>query len=481
MTAATAGSAPVVRTGWLEWLGRELAPFPGRVETTARIVVTVVLVVTISMALRVPEVLVSAYMVLFATKENKVVTAVIGLLMIAGFTIAIAASLLLYRWTFDYPEWRVPAMAVILFVGYYFSRLTTNGLLGFVAFGMGFVIAGTQSIVETMPSAEYLVRWLLWIWVACAYPIALNVVVSQFLLPAHPHVALLRELQRRLDASSGRIERTLGLTAADERADHALRQLATRGNAALFKMLALAETAEPELKSQHPARSAAILASERLVTAAAALALCESHTLTPEDRRCLESLRAEAASLRAALPQPSLLRPRAEPETAAVTLPEIKELDLAIASLRESLEGEIAESDEPAGPVKARKPLLAPDAFTNPAHVRFALKVTLAAMTCYILYTAVDWSGIHTAFITCCFISLESSGAMRRKGSLRLAGCAIGGLIGFLCIILLIPRLETISSLILLIAAVSALAGWVAAGSERIAYAGLQIALAFYM
>ena len=38
-----------------------------------------------------------------------------------------------------------------------------------------------------------------------------------------------------------------------------------------------------------------------------------------------------------------------------------------------------------------------------------------------------------------------------------------------------------ITSLALLVAAVSAFAGWVAAGSERIAYAGLQIAFAYYM
>ncbi len=45
----------------------------------------------------------------------------------------------------------------------------------------------------------------------------------------------------------------------------------------------------------------------------------------------------------------------------------------------------------------------------------------------------------------------------------------------------LVPHMESIVSLVFLIAAVSALAGWVAAGSERIAYGGLQIALAFFM
>jgi len=284
---------------------------------TVRIVVTVILVVIISMALQVPEALLSAYMVFFVTKENKVVTTLIGIMTILGITIAIAASLFVYRFTFDWPELRIPAIAAVLFAGFFFSRVLAIGPL---AFGIGFVIAATQSIAELMPSAEYLVHTLLWLWVATTYPIALTVVVTQLLLPAG--------------------------------------------------------TARP--------------------------------------------------------PMP-------------------------------------------------RKRLLAADAFTNPAHVHFALKVTLAAMSCYLLYSAVDWAGIHTAFITCCFISLESTSATLHKGALRLAGCVAGGLLGFLSIVFLIPRMESIASLVLLIGAVSTLAGWVAAGSERIAYAGLQIALAFFM
>jgi uncharacterized membrane protein YccC len=287
---------------------------------TLRIVVTTVLVVIISMALQIPEVLISAYMVIFVMKENKVVTTLVGSLVIVGVTIAIAISLLIYRFTFDYPELRVPAMAAVLFSGFFASRVLAIGPLGF---GVGFVIAATQSIAELMPSADYLVHWLLWFWVAVTYPIALTVLVN----------------------------------------------------------LMLPRTAQPQTQK----------------------------------------------------------------------------------------------------PPKPKKRLLAADAFTNPAHVHFALKVTLAAMTCYLLYTGVDWPGIHTSFITCCFISLESIGATLHKGALRLAGCACGGLLGFLSIIYLIPHVESIVSLSLLIAAVAAVAGWVAAGSERIAYAGLQIALAFYM
>src|SRR3954451_12805497 len=124
--------------------------------------------------------------------------------------------------------------------------------------------------------------------------------------------------------------------------------------------------------------------------------------------------------------------------------------------------------------------LLVADALTNPAHMRFALKVTFAAMFCYIAYSAIDWSGIHTAFITCTFIALESAEATLYKGALRFVGCLIGGALALFSIVFLIPHMETIASLVVLVACASAIAGWVATGSERISYAGLQIAFAFF-
>jgi len=124
--------------------------------------------------------------------------------------------------------------------------------------------------------------------------------------------------------------------------------------------------------------------------------------------------------------------------------------------------------------------LFVPDAFTNPAHAHFALKVTFAAMFCYIVYEAIDWTGIHTAFITCTFIALESTEATLYKGTLRFVGCLIGGALALFSIVFLMPHMETIASLVVLVACAAAIAGWVAAGSERISYAGLQLAFAFF-
>ena len=320
MNATSAPAETQAGEGWLSWLRHELRPVPGRRENAVRITVTVLLVVILSMTLRVPEAALSAYMVFFVTKAHHRATALAGILMIVGVTIGVGLSLLAYRVTADRPELRIPAMAVMLFTGMFFSRVFAIGPLAFM---LGFILSVTQSVAELAPSGELLVRALLWLWVALAYPLALTVVVSQVLLPVQPAPA--------------------------------------------------STTARP------------------------------------------------------------------------------------------------------------KKPLFAPDVFTNPAYTRFALKVTLAAMCCYILYTAVDWAGIHTAFITCCFIALEDTESTLYKGLLRIAGCLLGALLGFLSILFLVPHMENITSLVLLLGAVSLGAAWIAAGSERIAYAGLQIAFAYFM
>src|SRR5260370_92745 len=138
--------------------------------------------------------------------------------------------------------------------------------------------------------------------------------------------------------------------------------------------------------------------------------------------------------------------------------------------------------DAPGPPAHLPKPksFFVSDAFTNPAHVHFALKVTFAAMFCYIFYMAVDWAGIHTALITCTFIALESTGATLHKGVLRIGGCVIGGTLALFTIVFLMPHMDTIASLIVVVACASAIAGWVATGTELISYAGLQIAFAFF-
>ena len=103
-----------------------------------------------------------------------------------------------------------------------------------------------------------------------------------------------------------------------------------------------------------------------------------------------------------------------------------------------------------------------------------------AAVSAYVIYTGADWPGIRTALITCFFVAQGTLGETLHKLALRLGGAAIGALIGGLTIVYVLPQMTDIGDLSILIAAVSAICAWVATSSERLAYAGMQSALAFY-
>src|SRR5262249_44648624 len=148
------------------------APFPGRGAMTLRLVVCVVVVTIISMTLQTPLTAFSAYMVLFVTKENRVITTITGIGLTLGATIAVALSIFFYRYTFDYPEFRLPVMAAAVFVGMFLSRVLVIGPL---AFAIGFVLALTQSMAESAPNTDVLVRGLLWVWVILVFPVPIIV------------------------------------------------------------------------------------------------------------------------------------------------------------------------------------------------------------------------------------------------------------------------------------------------------------------
>src|SRR5215471_15391571 len=115
--SATFLEAQPIDSGWIGWLKRELAPTRLREIRTAILVAGVVLCVIISMALQVPEVALSAYMIFFVSKETKALTTITGVGGLIGLTIAVGATLELYKFTYGHPELRIPAMAVTLFVG----------------------------------------------------------------------------------------------------------------------------------------------------------------------------------------------------------------------------------------------------------------------------------------------------------------------------------------------------------------------------
>jgi multidrug resistance protein MdtO len=126
-------------------------------------------------------------------------------------------------------------------------------------------------------------------------------------------------------------------------------------------------------------------------------------------------------------------------------------------------------------------PLFSPGVLTDRTTVAFGLKLSLCATICYVLYHAIDYSGISTCVTTVFITGLSTTGAIKQKFVFRLAGAIIGGMIfGLGSTIFLFPYMDSIASLALLVAAIAFISGWCAQG-RQFSYVGLQIAFSFYL
>ena len=129
----------------------------------------------------------------------------------------------------------------------------------------------------------------------------------------------------------------------------------------------------------------------------------------------------------------------------------------------------------------SKVPLLIPGAIKDKDNVAFALKISLCATLCYILYHAVDWPGTATSVTTVMVAGLTTTGAIKQRLAYRLLGATIGGLVlGIGATAYLFPYMDSITSLTILIATIAFIGGWMS-GGPRFNYVGLQLAFAFYL
>jgi multidrug resistance protein MdtO len=101
-------------------------------------------------------------------------------------------------------------------------------------------------------------------------------------------------------------------------------------------------------------------------------------------------------------------------------------------------------------------------------------------MLCYLAYLSVGWKGLDASVVTCFLTALSSTGLSRQKQLLRFLGVFAGGcLLGIGTQALVLPHLDNLAEFALVFAAGLWLCSWVATSGPRLAYGGLQMALAY--
>lgn len=467
---AIAEYLPASWTDAAAFLKRELATFPGRTNVMLRCLLTSSIVIVASMALEVPELALSLLVVFYVTQSNVVMTRLVGLMFIVGSTFAIGLSILLLKFTFDYPLLRIVIASLLFFGSVYLMRVLKIGVVFFI---VAIVIIYVQSFVDQTDQADLLIRAVLWVWVAVNYPIALTLLVNTLLLPIEPQAQLHAEIHRQLDALKTRLTQQIdGVTDAPPISLAAVQH----GALSLQKLLRFATMRDAQYREHQALQLACIATVSRLYRSASALP--GEWPRTGASDAMLRELRTNCEALDGSVmtrePYRYVTTTTPVNRAAADAIPAAAEIQRALRAY-----SDLVASGTASGKPAASEPMIASDAWTNPVYVRFSLKTLLAVLVCYVFYNAADWQGVHTIMLTCLIVALPSLGASTQRAVLRVAGAVAGSAIALFMVVFVVPQLDSIVGLLLMTLPVIALGAWISSGSERISYAGVQLVFTF--
>ncbi|WP_417766702.1 FUSC family protein [Stappia sp.] len=407
------------------------------------------------MTYRIPEPAISCYLIIFLMKRDAVMNCLLGIGLIALASMVVLVMIPIINLSIDSAATR---LAIMFFTSYVFLFLSSTTPLGEQAAIVGLIVAFIMTLVTDVPIGQIGDQGLLAAWKMACMPMALMILFN--LCVGTPSQVLVRNrIVERLRASAEAVEHG-GESAR-------LIELLAEGNDESLKQMLLVRLLHLVPRAESLWLSGAVETSYRIALAAQA----PDDTILPDRRAMLAVQLREVADLVSAREVPVFAFPQeTEPQSSTP----------ADDALRAALKN-LARPDAGASPKPEPVPLLAADAFSAPRHQLYALKTSIAAVICYLIYTGIDWNGIHTAMITCYVAALGTIGETVRKLTLRIAGCLVGAVMGVAALLLVMPHLTDVGGLMILVFIAVLIAGWVSSGNERISYAGVQIALAFLL
>lgn len=434
---------------------RDLQPFDGRFSQSWRVALLCALVTGVAMTYRIPEPAISCYLIIFLMKRDAVMNCLLGIGLIALASLVVLVMIPIINLSIDSAATR---LAIMFFTSYVFLFFSSTTPLGEQAAIVGLIVAFIMTLVTDVPIGQIGDQGLLAAWKMACMPMALMILFN-LCLGTPSQVLVRNRIVERLRASAEAVERG----GQNER----LAELLAEGNDESLKQMLLVRLLHLVPRADSLWLNGAVETSYRIALAAQA----PDDTILPDRRAMLAARLRDVADLVSAREVTIFAFPQeTEPQTSTP----------ADDALRAALKN-LARPDAGASPKPEPVPLLAADAFSAPRHQLYALKTSIAAVVCYLIYTGIDWNGIHTAMITCYVAALGTTGETVRKLTLRIAGCLVGAAMGAAALLFVMPHLTDVGGLMILVFIAVLIAGWVSSGNERISYAGVQIALAFLL
>ncbi len=439
------------------FLRTELAPYEGRLAMTWRTALVCALVAMVFMVYQIPLAPIACYLVLFVVKPNSTDSLLmgIGVIVLVGIMIPILVGLAVLS-----VDSLLVRMLILCIGSFLFMYLSVASKVGEVGSIVALVIGFIMTLVGIAPFGELLTRAILYAALMAVAPMAIMLIVLAMLGPSPAQLAQ-RHLLRRSQTLAAVVK---GHAPATE-----LLPFLREGNADIDKMLLFTTLFFLLPRQRLQELKQLVLSQYQLMAAWSALPpdsvptelrtrwgqYCDHVADALQHGRLLD----KPAHVSSDQPLPALLQ---DVEARFQHLPALP-------------------------PYAIEKSPLPKDGFFNrdvahnSSYAEFGTKVTFCAVVCYLTYTALQWQDIHTAMITCYVAALGTVGETIHKLVLRICGCLVGAAMGIASIYFLMPHMTNIGQLMALVFAGCMVAAWVAQGSERISYAGVQIGLAFVL
>jgi multidrug resistance protein MdtO len=464
------------------FLKKELTPYPGRAWVVGRVTISATIVMLLVMTFRLPGGFLGAIFTLFITRENPTATLLSGAKTILAFVLATAYAAIGIVLLLDDPLSHFLWVASSLFLSFYLIRIFAD--YG-TAVAFGFMIAGAIPLWdEAALNVNDRLENMLWLTFVVAIGVVVSIVVEYIFRRVHPATDLSEGIEVRLRTVESVLRSAAENVPLDGESEKRLALYATVGTSRL-RRLVFRSNYGSHFKAQ---MTTTIALLGRLVDTAASFRVALGERASPPaeaDRERCRSLADVIAGLRRDLVLRQLPREvsvAAQPE--ASNLPFLPAMERTVELIPKAFAGSESLEEFIPAPFDEEAPsrMFVPDAFTNAAHFQFALRGTLAAMACYITYTAIAWPGLSTSVATCFITALSTIGSSRQKQFLRLGGAFLGGFaFGMGAQVFVLPYLDTIFGFTLLFGVVTAISAWIATASARLSYLGVQVALAFYL
>jgi len=475
---------------------REMKIVPGRVSNMLQLLAMTVLTLIIGEYFHMPDVSVFVWIGFFMSGNDAGSTLTMvssgGAMIIVGTALVI----LLLMVSLSEPALRLPLMFVLTLAAGFLSQASTAGtLFNTLCFWIVYNATNADTLIATassidayvgnttqavvsdlvfLPPEEAMLHSLLWTGLVFAIALAL-ILMSNKVFGRDPAVILRHGLAARLQACADFCDGKPG-------AREELQKQATEGVARLRALHQLTQKVHRNYLYRD-AGSALIRDVGRLVL----VLLAWDRTVMPSEQATLNLEKAKRVCLLAHQAVISRQPLTAPPDLHGFGLegpglPLAHEVARTLALICEVLHRP-TEPEPSIVPEIIRKPssLLKADALTNPVYWQASIKLLISVSICYGIERFCDWSAIHTCVITCFLVSLNTVGATVHKMLLRLSGALVGAILGIGAILLFMPMMTDLSDLMILILPVIACAAWVKAGTDRISYAGTQMAFAFYL